>query len=106
MSKKSHEFEQKVLSEPVDIAGLRALADEDGELDFIVEVELDEIIENSVDGLNDLVSSKLSEEYGHGLEDISYDAVGAVSEEEPNSCVGGKVLLRVHASFDWSILGD
>ena len=83
----------------------RLVIDEDGNVKFQVIVDLSDIIDLNLEGFNDLMCEKLSEKWGHGLNDISYSVQGF---SPGNDCgiASGQVIIQVDSGFDWDIVDE
>jgi hypothetical protein len=85
----------KTISKPLTFKQLDAVRDEDGRVDLVVEVNLTDLIELTLEGLNDLITDKIcGEDCFGGLMDLSYNVVGHRPED---AYIGGFVSIRVQA---------
>jgi hypothetical protein len=90
----------KVLEKPLPLDEAVKLADaNNGRLDVVIAVDLGDLIDHDIEGLNDLADERIID--GNGtLSDINYRVVGHVEERAGGHFLTGGVLIRVTAEVN------
>lgn len=89
------------LKKPLTLEETRKALDDEGYLSVVVAFSFYELVDNDIEGINDLAESRIVEK--GILADISYKVVGVLT---PTDAGAGDVLVQVTAEVDLSLYED
>ena len=88
------------IERPLTYTEITKLLGENNRLIVDVDVDLGDILDNNLEGFNDLIQERINDSYAAMLGDISYQVVGHISPPE-DTYIGGTITIRVDCEVEF-----